>query len=197
MKRGKMRAHVTSFLSLPIMLIAIGSLLPAMRSAEAQHSKRLVEAVEVVGNRRLTAKEILSNVETQPGEPFSNKRSQQDLQKLLALGVFDNTETRVLIDEGVRGGVVVIFEVVELPLVLEVKFQGLRGVKESEMIEALREKNINLVKDAVYDVVKVRAARRVIQQVLGSRGWPKAVITTREEIGGTYVSIEFQISYEQ
>lgn len=192
-----MRAHVTSFLSLPIMLIAIGSLLPAMRSAEAQHSKRLVEAVEVVGNRRLTAKEILSNVETQPGEPFSNKRSQQDLQKLLALGVFDNTETRVLIDEGVRGGVVVIFEVVELPLVLEVKFQGLRGVKESEMIEALREKNINLVKDAVYDVVKVRAARRVIQQVLGSRGWPKAVITTREEIGGTYVSIEFQISYEQ
>lgn len=192
-----MRAHVTSFLSLPIMLIAIGSLLPAMRSAEAQHSKRLVEAVEVVGNRRLTAKEILSNVETQPGEPFSNKRSQQDLQKLLALGVFDNTETRVLIDEGIRGGVVVIFEVVELPLVLEVKFQGLRGVKESEMIEALREKNINLVKDAVYDVVKVRAARRVIQQVLGSRGWPKAVITTREEIGGTYVSIEFQISYEQ
>ena len=192
-----MRAHVTSFLSLPIMLIAIGSLLPAMRSAEAQHSKRLVEAVEVVGNRRLTAKEILSNVETQPGEPFSNKRSQQDLQKLLALGVFDNTETRVLIDEGVRGGVVVIFEVVELPLVLEVKFQGLRGVKESEMIEALREKNINLVKDAVYDVVKVRAARRGIQQVLGSRGWPKAVITTREEIGGTYVSIEFQISYEQ
>ncbi|HTG92202.1 MAG TPA: POTRA domain-containing protein [Pyrinomonadaceae bacterium] len=179
------------------MLIAIGSLLPAMRSAEAQHSKRLVEAVEVVGNRRLTAKEILSNVETQPGEPFSNKRSQQDLQKLLALGVFDNTETRVLIDEGIRGGVVVIFEVVELPLVLEVKFQGLRGVKESEMIEALREKNINLVKDAVYDVVKVRAARRVIQQVLGSRGWPKAVITTREEIGGTYVSIEFQISYEQ
>ncbi len=95
------------------------------------------------------------------------------------------------------GGVVVIFEVVELPLLLEVKFQGLRGIKESEIIEALREKDIHLVKDAVYDVVKVRAARRVIQQLLGSRGWPNAVITTREEIGGTYVSIEFEISYEQ
>jgi outer membrane protein assembly factor BamA len=191
-----MRPHVTSFLSLPIVLIAIGSLLPAMLSAEAQHSKRLVEAVEVVGNRRLTAKEILSHVETRPGEPFSNKRSQRDLQKLLALGVFNKMKTRVLIDEGFRGGVVVIFEVVELRLLLEVKFQGLRGIKESEIIEALREKNINLVKDAVYDVAKVRAARRVIQQLLGSRGWPDAVITTREEIGGTYVSIEFAISYE-
>jgi len=179
------------------MLIAIGSLLPAMRSAEAQRSKRLVEAVEVVGNRRLTAKEILSNVETRPGQPFSNKRSQRDLQKLLALGVFNNLQTRVLIDQGVRGGVVVIFEVVELPLLLEVKFQGLKGIKESEIIEALREKDIHLVKDAVYDVVKVRAARRVIQQLLGSRGWPNAVITTLEEIGGTYVSIEFEISYEQ
>ena len=192
-----MKPHVTSFLSLPIMLIAIGSLLPAMRSAEAQRSKRLVEAVEVVGNRRLTAKEILSNVETRPGQPFSNKRSQRDLQKLLALGVFNNLQTRVLIDQGVRGGVVVIFEVVELPLLLEVKFQGLKGIKESEIIEALREKDIHLVKDAVYDVVKVRAARRVIQQLLGSRGWPNAVITTLEEIGGTYVSIEFEISYEQ
>lgn len=192
-----MRPHVTSFLSLVILLIAIGSLCPTMRNAEAQHSKRLVENVEVIGNRRLTAKEILSNVETRPGEPFSDKRSQRDLQKLLALGVFDSLETRVLIDEGVRGGVVVIFEVVELPLLLEVKFQGLRGIKESEIIEALREENINLVKDAVYDVVKVRAARRVIQQLLGSRGWPNATITTREEIGGTYVSIEFAISYEQ
>jgi outer membrane protein assembly factor BamA len=179
------------------MLIAIGSLWPAMRSAEAPQSKRLVEAVEVVGNRRLTAKEILSKVETRPGEPFSDKRSQRDLQKLLALGVFNSMETRVLIDEGVRGGVVVIFEVVELPLLLEVKFQGLRGIQESEIIEALREENINLVKDAVYDVVKVRAARRVIQQLLVSRGWPNAAITTREEIGGTYVSIEFAISYEQ
>ncbi len=98
-----MKPHVTSFLSLPIMLIAIGSLLPAVRSAEAQRSKRLVEAVEVVGNRRLTAKEILSNVETRPGQPFSNKRSQRDLQKLLALGVFNNLQTRVLIDQGVRG----------------------------------------------------------------------------------------------
>ena len=192
-----MRRRLTFILSPTILLIAIGSVLVLVQSAQAQRSKTLVEAVEVVGNRRLTAEEILSNLETRPGEPFSSEQSQRDLRKLLALGVFDATQTRVLIDPGVRGGFVVIFEVVELPLLLEVKFQGLRGITESEIIEALRERNIHLVKDAVYDVAKVRAARGVIQQLLTSRGWPDAIVTVREEVGSTYASIEFTIRYEQ
>jgi len=192
-----MRRSQTFILSPTILLIAIGSVLVLVQSAQAQRSKTLVEAVEVVGNRRLTAKEILSNLETRPGEPFSYEQSQRDLRKLLALGVFDATQTRVLIDPGVRGGFVVIFEVVELPLLLEVKFQDLRGITESEIIEALRERNIHLVKDAVYDVGKVRIARGVIQQLLNSRGWPDAVVTVREEVGSTYASIAFTIRYEQ
>lgn len=192
-----MNRCLTFILSPSILLIAIGSVLIPVQSAHAQHSNTLVEAVEVIGNRRLTAKEILSNIKTRPGEPFSDKQSQRDLRKLLALGVFDATQTRVMIDPGVRGGFVVIFEVVELPLLLEVKFQGLRGITESEIIEVLRERNIHLVKDAVYDVGKVRIARGVIQQLLSSRGWPDAVITVREEVGSTYASIEFTIRYEQ
>lgn len=178
------------------MLFVIVSVLPTARSPEVQQSKRLVEAVEVLGNRRLTAKEILSIVETRPGEPFSKRQTQRDLQKLLASGLFNSKQTRVLIEQRVRGGVVVIFEVVELPLLREVKFHGLKGFEESEVVKALREKDINLVKDAVYDVVKVRAAKRIIQKLLADRGWPDAVVTVREESSGTYVSIEFAITYE-
>ena len=196
-KINTVRCRLTFILSPPILLIAIGCVLIPVQCAQAQQAKTLVEAVEVVGNRRLTAKEILSNVETRAGEPFSSEQSQRDLRKLLALGVFDATQTRVLIEPGVRGGFIVIFEVVELPLLLEVKFQGLRGITESEIIEALRERNIHLVKDAVYDVAKVRAARGVIQQLLTSRGWPDAIVTVREEVGSTYASIEFTIRYEQ
>lgn len=171
-------------------------MLPSWRSVEAQRARRLVESVAVIGNRRLTAKEILTNVETRAGDPFSEKQTQRDLERLLALGVFVNTDTRVLLEQGVRGGVSVIFEVHELPLLLEVKFQGLRGIEEAEIINALREKDINLEKGAVYDVVKVRAARSVIRQLLASRGWPDAVVAVRSEIGGIYASIEFTISYD-
>jgi len=58
-----------------IVLVAIGSLLPMLLTVQAQRSKRLVEAVKVVGNRRLSAKDILSHIKTRPGEPFSAKQS--------------------------------------------------------------------------------------------------------------------------
>ena len=83
-----------------IVLVAIGSLLPMLLTVQAQRSKRLVEAVEVVGNRRLSAKDILSHIKTRPGEPFSAKQSKLDLQELLALGVFDKMQTRVTMESG-------------------------------------------------------------------------------------------------
>jgi len=190
-----MERRVRRFATASILFAAC--FLPSFNTIQAQRSKTLVEAVEVVGNRRLSAKDILAHIKTQPGEPFTFEQCNRDLEELLGLGVFNKLETRVVSEPGVRGGVVVIFEVVELPLLLEVKFSNLRGIDESKVLRVFREKDIHLVKDAVYDPVKVRAARRVLQELLASHGWPNAVVTIRSEIGGSYVSIQFEISYDE
>lgn len=78
-------------------------------------SERLVESIEVIGNRRLTAKEIFSWIQTQPGNPYSENQVKRDFDAILATGYFDKTQTRAIIEDGVRGGVRVIFKVVELP----------------------------------------------------------------------------------
>jgi outer membrane protein assembly factor BamA len=72
---------------------------------------RLFEEVRVIGNRRLTAKEILSHVKLKLGQPYSARQVQRDYQTILKLGWFDKLGTRVSIEDGVRGGAVVIFEV--------------------------------------------------------------------------------------
>jgi TonB family protein len=77
---------------------------------------RLVEAVELVGNRRLKASEISQHFETKPGEPYDAGQVQHDLASILAMGLFDRNGTRVTLEAGVRGGVVIVFEVQELPL---------------------------------------------------------------------------------
>jgi len=76
---------------------------------------RLVESVVVIGNRKLTTNQILSWIRTKPGEEFSFEQVNQDLLSILAKGYFDKIQTRVTAEDGVRGGVVVTFEVVELP----------------------------------------------------------------------------------
>jgi outer membrane protein assembly factor BamA len=92
------------------------------------------------------------------GSPYSERQVQRDYQAILKLGWFDKVETRVSIEDGLRGGVVVIFEVRELPLILEVKFAGLDTVPEAVVMKAMRRARINLARDAVYDATQVRRA---------------------------------------
>src|SRR5262247_4850859 len=89
----------------------------------AQQNQRLVESVDVTGNRRLRKDDILYYIQTRPGDPFNVDQVQRDYQTLLSLTFFDKTKTRVLTETGPRGGKVVIFEVSELPMIRDLTFE--------------------------------------------------------------------------
>jgi len=76
---------------------------------------REIESVEISGLRSRQSEEIMLRVKTRPGECYSQEQITTDLQSILALGFFDRKKTRVLVEEGLRGGMNVIFELVELP----------------------------------------------------------------------------------
>jgi outer membrane protein assembly factor BamA len=157
-----------------------------------------VETIEIQGNRRLKDGDILAHIKTRPGEPFSQRQIQRDLQRIIESGVFDKTRTRVMTESGMRGGVVAIFEVSELPLIIAVTFEGLEiaGIAESEIMTALRENRINLVKGEARDPDKVRSALHVIQDLLVSRRRENIRVAAHESMDSpTGVSIE--ISFTQ
>ncbi|MGH9880977.1 MAG: POTRA domain-containing protein, partial [Pyrinomonadaceae bacterium] len=142
-------------------LIVLAYILLAPASALAQQTQRLVENVDIVGNRRLRKDDILYYVQTRPGDPFNEQQVQRDLQTILQLGFFDKTATRVLTEEGARGGVNVIFEVRELPIIRDLQFEGLKSVPESDVLKTFRERRVGVSKESIYDPVKVRNAVRV------------------------------------
>ena len=177
--------------------VSCAVILPASAIVRAQRASRLVEEVRVIGNRRLTAKEILSHVKTKAGNPYSPRQVQRDSQALIDLGRFDKKGTRVSTEPGLRGGVVVRFEVQELPSILEVTFTGLGGIPEAEVIDALRSKRINLTRNAVYDVGQARQARFVIQRFLALRGRPNAAVDLlTENVTSMSVRLTFVITNE-
>ena len=88
---------------------------PGIKDLTASNAaNRPVETVDIIGHRRLTTKEILSWIQTRAGDPYDEEKLKRDFDALLATGKFDKTQTRAMIEDGVRGGVRVIFEVVEL-----------------------------------------------------------------------------------
>ena len=156
--------------------------------------QRLVENVEVIGNRRLRKDDILYYVQTRPGDVYNEESVQRDYQTLLSLTFFDKTATRVLTENGPRGGVNIIFEVKELPIIRDLTFEGLKSVPESDVLKAFRERRVGVSKESTYDPVKVLNARRVIKELLSAAGHPNATIEERtEEVSATSLAITFDV----
>lgn len=176
-------------------LILLAYVFAAPPSALAQQTpQRLVESVDIVGNRRLRKDDILYYVQTRPGDPFNPQQVERDLQTILQLGFFDKTATRVLTEEGARGGVNVIFEVKELPIIRDLQFEGLKSVPESDVLKAFRERRVGVSKESIYDPVKARNAMRVLKELLAEHGHPNATIEERrDEVSATSTAVTFVI----
>lgn len=187
--------HSYRFVWLAVLTVIIGAtstFLPATVRAQAQ--PRLVEEVDVIGNRRLRKDDILYWVQTRPGDQFNPAQVERDLQAINAQGFFEKTETRVTTEDAPRGGLRVTFYVRELPIIRDIIFEGLSSVSESDILKTFRERRVGISKEAIYDPVKVRNAIRVLKELLAAKGHPNSTISeSKEDISATSVAVTFQI----
>ena len=142
------RVSLLYFLSILFGITAIFGTPGRVMPRKLNPTQRLVESVDITGNRRLRKDDILYYVQTRPGDPYNEEQVQRDYQTLLSLTFFDKTETRVLTENGPRGGVNIIFEVKELPIIRDLTFDGLKSVAESDVLKAFRERRVGCRKKA-------------------------------------------------
>src|ERR1043165_685515 len=156
--------------------------------------QRVVENVDIIGNRRLRKDDIIYYIQTRAGDVYNVDQVHRAYQTLLSLTFFDKTATRVLTENGPRGGVNIIFEVKELPIIRDLTFEGLHSVQESDILKAFRERRVGVSKESIYDPVKVRNAMRVIKDILSEGGPPNATVEERtEEVSATSLAITFHV----
>jgi outer membrane protein insertion porin family len=163
-------------------------------SVSETKQQQIVETVDIQGNRRLRDDDLLYYVKTRPGDVYNATALEEDLRQLLSLNFFDKTATRVLTTEGVRGGVNVIFEVREWPIIRDLQFVGAKAVPESDILKAFREQRAGISKEEIYDPVKARAATRILRELLATAGYPNAKITIEEEeVSATSIALTFNV----
>jgi outer membrane protein insertion porin family len=166
----------------------------ASKSSSVSSTQQVVESVDISGNRRLRDEDLLYYIKTRPGDVYDPASLERDLKELLSLNFFDKVKTRVLTTDGARGGVNVIFEVAELPIVRDLQFTGAKALQESDILKEFREKRVGISKEAVYDPVKARNAIRILREMLASKGYPNATVEVHEEeVSATSVAVTFEI----
>lgn len=168
-------------------LVSAASTQPAQDPAEA----KLVEEVQFTGNRRIPDDSMRLWVQTREGDPFAREQVSRDLRTILAQGYFE--DAKVFTEEGPRGGLVVIFEVKEYPVILDIDFPGLKSVSESDVLEEWRKRSIGLSKESQFDPVKANRAAAAVRDLLAGKGRPDAEVTAEsEEISPTAVALHFR-----
>jgi outer membrane protein insertion porin family len=161
---------------------------------ETVTSQQLVESVDIQGNRRLRDDDLLYYIKTRAGDVYDQAQIERDLRELLSLNFFDKVATKVFTEPGVRGGVNVIFQVSELPIIRDLQFEGLEAVPESDVLKAFREQRVGISKESVYNPVNAQKGIRVIRELLASKGFPNATVTVDdEEVSATSTAVTFKV----
>src|SRR5260221_6348688 len=93
------------------------SFIVTSRVRAQQPQQRLVEEVDIQGNRRLRKDDILYWVQTRPGDPYNADQVARDLQTLNGLGFFEKTETKVNLEDAPRGGIRLTFFLKGIPII--------------------------------------------------------------------------------
>lgn len=156
---------------------------------------RLVDELDIIGNRRMTKEEILAFIKTRPGDPYNWAQVGSDLQELFKAGYFDKIGTRVTLEAAPRGGVRVIFEVRELPLIAEISFEGPAPGEQAAIVNEIARQRVDLRVGRPIDPVNLKKATKVIEDYFRSQGWINVrAEASVENVMVTEVKVVFKIT---
>lgn len=159
-----------------------------------QAAETFVEEVEIRGNRRIPRESVLYYVQSKPQDKFDMSLAERDLQAIIQMGLFDPLATKLFVEDGSRGGKVIIFQVKEYPIIRSMEYHGMKSITESDVLDKFKEKHIQVGKEQSFDPVKVNGARLIIRELLAEKGHPEADVSVEvQEISATTVGLVFNV----
>lgn len=151
--------------------------------APAQAGGRMVEEVRIEGNSRIPDDTISFYLSTRPGQPFDHDTARLDYMALYNTGWFDNLVMRW--EEGQAGGIVIVVEVRERPVLRQIRIEGTEKVDVQDFQERLELLDRNIQLNEAVDEQELRDAREVLTFMLqGDEGLQFVQVSLRlEDVG--------------
>jgi len=121
----------------------------------AQADGEKIAEVVVRGNRRVEASAILGATAIKAGDTLDSDRTDADIRSIFKLGQFQEVQVS---SEPVTGGVVLVYSVIEKPIVRDIRFEGNNELKQDKLLEGLpvRRNGIFSQKDLDKAVAKLK-----------------------------------------
>ena len=126
-----------------------------------------IELIEFRGARRVPQDTLRAMIISKKGDPYDEEALHRDFMALWNTARFD--DIRMEREVG-KTGWIVRFTVVERRIVRSIKYDGLKSITQSEILDRFKERKVGLSVESQYDPNKIQRARNVLQEYLAERG---------------------------
>ncbi len=127
----------------------------------------VIEIIEFRGARRVPQETMRALIFSKKGDVLNEETLRRDFMALWNTSRFD--DIRLETEPG-RAGLIVRFVVSERRVIRSLKYEGIKSVTVSEILDKFKERKVGLTVESQYDPNKVQHARVVLQEFLAERG---------------------------
>ncbi|MGQ9618040.1 MAG: outer membrane protein assembly factor BamA [Candidatus Aminicenantia bacterium] len=154
-------------------------------------SSELIEKIEVIGNKRVGKETILFYMKSREGEELNEDTISSDFKNLWTTGFF--SDIRIEKEKGSSGSILKIY-VEENPVIKTVEYKKSKSLKEEDIKNKLKEKNISLLPYSYYSPYKIMKVEETIKELLQSKGLVNGKVNTKIKRDKNEVEITFEIN---
>lgn len=182
-----------AFLPHPVRAQQLPATQQPARSTNSQQA--VIERIEFVGNRRIQRETLLARIFSRPGDPYNPEAVRRDFRALWNTQFFEDIRLEVENSPDNPNGKILVFYVQERPTIRNINYKGNKSVSESDILDAFKDRKVDLSVESRFDPTKVKRAEVVIQQLLAEHGHMYATVKpTYERIPATNsVTLTFNI----
>ena len=151
----------------------------------------IVEAIDFRGVRRVPQDTLRAMIFTKPGDAYDEDSLHRDFMALWNTNRFDDIHMER--EPGQRGWIVR-FVLVERRVVRAIKYDGLKSIQQSEVLDRFKERKVGLSVESQYDPNKVQRARNVLLDYLAERGRQFATVEPElHQVPPSSIEITFKV----
>ncbi|HXJ42749.1 MAG TPA: outer membrane protein assembly factor BamA, partial [Bryobacteraceae bacterium] len=127
----------------------------------------VIESIEFRGARRVQQDFLRSIIGTRKGDIYNEDAMHRDFMLLWNTGRFD--DIRLETEQG-KTGIILRYVLVERRVVRTIKYENMKSVTVSEVLDRFKERKVGLSVESQYDPNKVQRAAVVLKEYLAERG---------------------------
>ena len=150
---------------------------PVEEAPPPQAVENVIEAIEFRGARRVPADTLRARIFSKRGDILDEDALRRDFMALWNMGRFD--DIRLEVEPG-KTGQIVRFILTERQMVRTIRYEGIKSVTVSEILDRFKERKVGLSVESMYDPSKVQRAKVVLEEFLAERG--RQFATVRPEL---------------